>query len=112
MDACSPPAGIKTPTAGSTLRPTSSPGPYMLFLLYSNGVPSTASIIRISTAGGSAPVSPTGLAATAVSATQVNLAWSDNATNEDGYKIERSTDGVNFSQVAMAAINATTYQDA
>jgi hypothetical protein len=33
---------------------------------------------------------PSGLTATIVSDTQVNLAWTDNATNETAYVIERS----------------------
>src|SRR5438093_282810 len=34
---------------------------------------------------------PTGLTATAVSSTQINLAWTDNAGNETSYVVERST---------------------
>jgi len=37
------------------------------------------------------PAAPLNLAATPVSTTQVNLSWSDNSTNEDGFKIERKT---------------------
>ncbi|MGH9363080.1 MAG: PA14 domain-containing protein, partial [Thermoanaerobaculia bacterium] len=85
------------------------PGPYMLFLLFSNGVPSTASVIRISSGGGSPPAAPSGLAATAVSGTQINLAWNDNSANEDGFKVERSTDGVNFTQIATLGIDAQSY---
>jgi subtilisin family serine protease len=56
-----------------------------------------------------APAAPTNLAATATSSSRVTLSWTDNATNEAGFKIERSTDGVTFTQVATAAPNATTY---
>ncbi len=56
-----------------------------------------------------APAAPTNLTATAVSSALVNLAWTDNATNEAGFKVERSTDGVNFTQVATPVANATTY---
>lgn len=37
------------------------------------------------------PAAPTGLTATAASSTQINLAWTDNANNETGYRIERAT---------------------
>ena len=55
------------------------------------------------------PVAPTALAATAISATQINLQWTDRATNETGYKIERSTNGTSFSQIEIVTANATTY---
>ena len=35
------------------------------------------------------PAAPSNLTATAVSSTQINLAWQDNSNNEDGFKIER-----------------------
>jgi hypothetical protein len=58
-----------------------------------------------------APNAPSGLTATAVSTSQINLTWADNASNEDGFKIERSTDGVNFTQIATVAANATSYSN-
>ena len=57
-----------------------------------------------------APAAPTGLAAAAASGTQVNLAWRDNASNEDGYRVERSADGgATFAFVANAPAGATAY---
>jgi hypothetical protein len=56
-----------------------------------------------------APFAPSGLTATAISTSQISLAWADNASNEDGFKIERSLDGVNFTQVATVGANVTTY---
>src|SRR4029453_3339958 len=47
--------------------------------------------------------------ATATSATQVNLSWTDNSINETGFKVERSTDGVNFTQIATVGANVKTY---
>jgi hypothetical protein len=32
---------------------------------------------------------PTGVTATAFSSTQINLSWTDEATNETGYRIQR-----------------------
>ena len=65
---------------------------------------------------------PTGtgntLVATAVSSSQINLQWNDNATNEDGYKIERAVDTDNdgvcdtaFVQIDDTVANTTTYAD-
>ncbi|MGD0649781.1 MAG: fibronectin type III domain-containing protein [Verrucomicrobiia bacterium] len=55
------------------------------------------------------PNAPTNLAATVVSANQINLSWTDVSTNEDGFKIERSTDGTNFTQIAQVLPNTTVY---
>jgi LmbE family N-acetylglucosaminyl deacetylase/3-mercaptopyruvate sulfurtransferase SseA len=55
------------------------------------------------------PAAPTGLTATAVSSTQINLTWVDNATNETSYRVERSPDGVSFASVATLGANVTTY---
>jgi len=58
------------------------------------------------------PTAPTTLTATAASTSQINLSWTDNASNEIGYKVERSTDGTNFTEIAGSlAANATTYAD-
>lgn len=40
------------------------------------------------------PADPSGLSATPVSPTRIDLAWTDNATNEAAYEVERSTTGV------------------
>src|SRR5207249_810171 len=57
------------------------------------------------------PSAPTSLTATAASSSQINLAWTDNANNETGLKIERSPDGVNFTQITTVGANVTTYPD-
>ena len=61
--------------------------------------------IQVGTAPG-APAAPTGLTATPQAGPQVSLAWTDNATNESGFVVERCT-GVdcglvpaNFAQIA------------
>jgi hypothetical protein len=41
----------------------------------------------------------------------VTLAWQPGSDNESGFKIERSTDGVNFTQVGTAAAGVTTFID-
>jgi pectate lyase len=55
------------------------------------------------------PAAPSGLGASATSSSQINLAWTDNASNEDGFRVERSTDGTNFSEIATTGANSTSY---
>jgi alpha-tubulin suppressor-like RCC1 family protein/fibronectin type 3 domain-containing protein len=58
-----------------------------------------------------APLSPSGLTATNLSYGQIVLSWTDTSTIEDGFKIERSIDGTNFTQIAQLLPNTTTYRD-
>src|SRR5207244_13195144 len=55
--------------------------------------------------------SPSTLAATAISRSEIDLSWTDNSANEDGFRIERSTDGTNFAEIATVGPNVTTYAD-
>jgi hypothetical protein len=67
--------------------------------------------IRVESGAGDPPAAPSVLIATSAGADQVDLAWTDNATDEAGFKIERSTDGVSFSQVATTGTDVTSYPD-
>ena len=44
-------------------------------------------------------------------AAQLTLTWTDNADNESGFKLERSTNGTSFSQTVALGANVTTYAD-
>jgi hypothetical protein len=57
------------------------------------------------------PAAPTNLIATAASKSQINLTWTDNATNETGFKIERCKGSTctNFAQIATVGANVTSY---
>ncbi|MCA0228961.1 MAG: fibronectin type III domain-containing protein [Bacteroidetes bacterium] len=57
------------------------------------------------------PRPPSGLTATATSSSQINLVWTDNASDETGFEIERSTDGTNFAKIADVGANTTTYSN-
>lgn len=54
---------------------------------------------------------PSNLIATAVSSGQIDLQWTDNSTTEDGFKLYRSSDGVEFTRTAILAPNVTTYSN-
>jgi CARDB protein/fibronectin type III domain protein len=67
---------------------------------------------------GPPPDAPLGLTATTASSKRVNLAWSDQSTSEDGFRIERcsGTAGAcnasgTFALVGQTAAGATTYAD-
>jgi hypothetical protein len=60
-----------------------------------------------------APAAPTGLTTNPISTSQINLTWTDVATNETGYQLDRCT-GVScstFSSLATLPANTTTYQN-
>jgi serine protease AprX len=52
---------------------------------------------------------PGALKAVAASKTTIDLTWTDNATNEGGFRVERSTDGRRFTQIATSAANSKGY---
>ena len=56
-----------------------------------------------------APAAPSGLTAAPASLTQIDLGWADNSGDEDGFHVERSTDGVAFARVASVAANVNAY---
>jgi hypothetical protein len=57
------------------------------------------------------PAAPSGLSARAAGPREIDLAWTRNSAGETGFKVLRSTDGVNFAQVGTAPAGATTYAD-
>jgi hypothetical protein len=55
------------------------------------------------------PLAPSNLSATAISTSQINLAWTDNSANETGFKIERATALAGpYTLITTTAANATT----
>ena len=57
------------------------------------------------------PAAPSGLEASVVSSSQIDLTWTDNASNENGFTIERSLDQTNWSEVGDVGAGVTSYQD-
>jgi glucose/arabinose dehydrogenase len=81
--------------------------------------PATRTIVADTTATYTAnyidtiPAAPSNLRASPVSGLQINLTWSDNATTETGFKIERCTGSgcTNFVEVGSVGTNVTSYAD-
>ncbi len=58
------------------------------------------------------PSAPSGLTATALTASRVDLTWTDNASDELNFELERSTTGVGgWTLINSPAANATAYSD-
>lgn len=54
---------------------------------------------------------PANLQAVAVSSVQVILSWADASNDEDGFKVERSADGADFSQIGQVLAGTTVFRD-
>jgi hypothetical protein len=57
------------------------------------------------------PKAPSALAGTAISISQINVSWVDNATDETGFQLERSLNGAAFTKIADLGANVITYQN-
>jgi fibronectin type 3 domain-containing protein len=58
------------------------------------------------------PAAPTQLSAIGGASNSISLTWQDNSTNETGFRIYRSTDGVTFASIATVGANNNAYTDA
>lgn len=61
--------------------------------------------------GPGTPIAPSNLTATLVSGPAVNLAWTDNSTDESWFGLEWSSDGTTWYSLASAGANVTQYTD-
>ncbi len=104
------PAGTGTTYIDTGLSPSTSYS-YEIIATDAAGNLSSPSNVGTATTLAGPPAAPSGLAATAASATQINLSWTNNATNQSGFKVERSPDNVTFTQIGATAATITTYSD-
>ncbi len=66
----------------------------------------------VTTPSASAPTAPSALSLNVISATQVNLTWTDNSNNETSFRIERKTgSGGTYAEIGSTATNVNTYSD-
>jgi len=54
---------------------------------------------------------PSGLSASTISSSQINLAWTDNSGDENAFHIERKPSGGSWSEIASVSANTVSYQD-
>lgn len=68
-------------------------------------------LLNVYAPGGNPNTAP--LAATSISASQINLTWSDNSTNETGFIVQRTLDSQpnNYVTVAVLPANTTSFSD-
>jgi hypothetical protein len=58
-----------------------------------------------------APAAPSNLIGTSTVSRRIDLTWTDNSTNETGFKIERSTNGSSFTQIATVGAGVKKFSD-
>jgi hypothetical protein len=58
-----------------------------------------------------APGAPGSLSATAISASEIDLSWTDTSDDETGYRVERRPSGGTYSTIATLAADSTVYSD-
>ena len=93
---------------------TSAIGTYALTAVATDNLGATTESAPISVtvlAPVTVPSSPTGLRGSAVASGQINLNWTDTASNEDGFVLERAVTVGSYSEVARLAANTTEYSD-
>lgn len=59
-----------------------------------------------------APCASTGLAAAAISASRIDLSWTDASSTESEFHVERSADGIIWIEIGAAPANTTSFGDA
>jgi PKD repeat protein len=91
----------------------SAPGSYLARLTVTDNQGATSSATTTIQVNADLPNAPGNLTASAISRSQINLLWTDNANNETGFKIERCAGSTctNFAQINMVGANASSYAD-
>jgi hypothetical protein len=84
---------------------------YRVRAFNADGYSSFSNIVSATTLAPQPPVAPSNLSATPISGTQINVAWSDNASSEDGFYLERSENGGAYARIATVAANVTSHSD-
>jgi hypothetical protein len=76
-----------------------------------SGSATTSAAVNITVVPLTAPAAPSQLDGDALSRRRIRLTWQDNASNESGFRIERSSNGTTFTQIDTRGANAESYTD-
>jgi hypothetical protein len=76
-----------------------------------NNTAATVAAFRSSTSAAAAPAAPSGLSINSRAYNSVGVSWADNASNESGFKLQRSTNGVDYSEIATLGADTRSYTD-
>ena len=88
-------------------------GSFIARLTVTDNLGASNSITKTILVNANLPSAPSNLTASAVSRSQINLAWTDSATNENGFKIERCAGATcsNFVQIATVGANVKIFSN-
>ncbi len=75
------------------------------------GGPSAYSNVAVAITPGEIPQPPSNLRVTSATRVAINLAWNDNATNEQGFYVERRVGTGAWVRIATLGANVTTYRN-
>ena len=105
---------FNTPNFFSIVWPFEAPiGTYLFFIAFTRA--GTVDIVALATMSASfsveSPKAPSNLTATAFCRT-VTLRWQDNSSGENGFRIERRSEGGSFVEIATVRPGVTWYEDA
>ncbi len=70
-----------------------------------------ASCIPDNTLPPTTPNAPSNLNAEVISSSEIRLTWEDNSDNEEGFKIERKSDSIDWNEIVAVNADTTTYND-
>ena len=86
---------------------------YRVLAYNASGVSQPSALVGVTTQTPTPPAAPSGLVAAATSSTNVTLTWTDNASNENGFTVERcqGTGCTAFAAIGGTSANGTTYHD-
>ena len=84
---------------------------YRVFANGAGGNSAASTVASAVTQSLALPVAPSNVVAIVVSKGKIRVTWTDNATNETGFHVQRSKDGRTWSTVATLGANSTTYTD-